>query len=693
MKDVEKIKPTGLFTNYIFKAIPLAFDESMSYYETLCSLLSYLKDTVIPTLNNNADAIIEVQNLMTQLQNYVNNYFTNLDVQQEINNKLDNMVKDGSLTTLIANYINPYINEQNNRINLIDTKVNSISSGSPKGVYNTLNDLQTADPDHNYIYVVTQTGNWYYYNDNTWISGGTYQGTTIPNNSINYNQLNNQLKNTFNECYLSKQKQSPTKNGFFKYSTGQITEHNNFMYEVYNVVEGEKYYISSLCGSDARLYVITDNNDNVLTYDNNTEYQRHQAFIEIPKNGTKLYVNSSKSSSNLIYYFVIKCNKLKLNENYPLKDNYIIAYIDANNGNVVNENMVNETLSDKSIVNLIPIKLNKGDIIYSKYPFTIGKYSEDGTFINRSDLMLYSEITENAYYRINLFNYDNKAIISAYNNNSLITDYMSLGLQINRKDNHKACYLHISFDDVYLCLQDITTNANNYNSIFDNNFFADLKDLHEKYGCVFTLNTFNTRTGTTYDISNTTTKFKAEFNFNSDWLKFSFHAEDNQTYYNNDNNNILISYNKFVTSVLKFATYNCIDNFIRLGFFTGNSNNIDLLLQSNYRPHGLFTADDERISYYLTQNQQTDINNNLYGYDNNKNLYLIKSQTRLENLGDNTINLTSYNSKYMCEIFTHEQQWNETIKSKLETILHQAIQLNYQFIYFEDLLQLKYFIN
>lgn len=105
MKDVEKIKPTGLFTNYIFKAIPLAFDESLSYYECLCGLLSYLKETVIPTVNNNADAIIEVQNLMTQLQNYVDNYFNNLDVQNEINNKLDEMVNDGTLENIISNYI------------------------------------------------------------------------------------------------------------------------------------------------------------------------------------------------------------------------------------------------------------------------------------------------------------------------------------------------------------------------------------------------------------------------------------------------------------------------------------------------------------------------------------------------------------------------------------------------------------
>ena len=70
MENVEKIKPTGIFTNYIFKTIPLAFDESMSYYETLCGLLNLLKNSVIPTVNNNADAIIE-------LQNFVDNYFTN----------------------------------------------------------------------------------------------------------------------------------------------------------------------------------------------------------------------------------------------------------------------------------------------------------------------------------------------------------------------------------------------------------------------------------------------------------------------------------------------------------------------------------------------------------------------------------------------------------------------------------------
>ena len=107
--EVIKSGKTGLFTNYIYKAIPLAFDESMSYYETLCGLLNYLQNTIIPTVNNNADAVAELQGLYEQLRSYVDNYFTNLDVQEEINNKLDQMVTDGTLPEIVASYLNSNI--------------------------------------------------------------------------------------------------------------------------------------------------------------------------------------------------------------------------------------------------------------------------------------------------------------------------------------------------------------------------------------------------------------------------------------------------------------------------------------------------------------------------------------------------------------------------------------------------------
>lgn len=138
MINVEKIKPTGLFTNYIYKAIPLAFDESMSYYETLCGLLSYLKDTVIPTVNNNAGAVVELQNLYNQLHDYVENYFDNLDVQEEINNKLDEMAQSGELLTLFQNYI-PFVTPQ-------------MYGAKGDGINDDTNAIKTALQNHECVY-------------------------------------------------------------------------------------------------------------------------------------------------------------------------------------------------------------------------------------------------------------------------------------------------------------------------------------------------------------------------------------------------------------------------------------------------------------------------------------------------------------------------------------------------------------
>lgn len=98
MSEIKRVKPSGIFTNYIFKSIPLAFDESMSYYETLCGVLDLLKNTV-DVVNNNAE-------LLEELDTYVRTYFDNLDVQEEINNKLDEMAESGELEELIADYLN-----------------------------------------------------------------------------------------------------------------------------------------------------------------------------------------------------------------------------------------------------------------------------------------------------------------------------------------------------------------------------------------------------------------------------------------------------------------------------------------------------------------------------------------------------------------------------------------------------------
>lgn len=65
-------------------------------------------------------------------------------------------------------------------LNNIRHQLQSIASGSPKKVFDTLAELESYLPlgDSN-IYLVTGTGMWYYWNDSAWLSGGVYQSMGI----------------------------------------------------------------------------------------------------------------------------------------------------------------------------------------------------------------------------------------------------------------------------------------------------------------------------------------------------------------------------------------------------------------------------------------------------------------------------------------------------------------------------------
>lgn len=127
------VKPqtvASIFTKHIAKVIPLAFDESMSYYECICAFRDYLNTVIIPNVNNVNDGLAELQQLFLDLQtavnteierfetatdneidrfktemntnfntlqDFVNNYFDNLDVQEEVENKIQELFDQGLL--------------------------------------------------------------------------------------------------------------------------------------------------------------------------------------------------------------------------------------------------------------------------------------------------------------------------------------------------------------------------------------------------------------------------------------------------------------------------------------------------------------------------------------------------------------------------------------------------------------------
>lgn len=95
--DYKDLQP---FRFWCQKVLPLVYDDSLSYYELLCKTVDYLNKTMedVGTLEGD---VTNLHKAYEQLQDYVNNYFNTLDVQEEINNKLDLMANNGTLNILL----------------------------------------------------------------------------------------------------------------------------------------------------------------------------------------------------------------------------------------------------------------------------------------------------------------------------------------------------------------------------------------------------------------------------------------------------------------------------------------------------------------------------------------------------------------------------------------------------------------
>lgn len=115
------VTPLRPFTRFLMTIgeIPTSYLISMTYEEQLLWLCNYLEKKVIPAIDNNAEAVKELQDLFVELKSYVDNYFENLDVQEEINNKLDEMATDGTLDEIINQEI---FSELNERIDNLDSE-------------------------------------------------------------------------------------------------------------------------------------------------------------------------------------------------------------------------------------------------------------------------------------------------------------------------------------------------------------------------------------------------------------------------------------------------------------------------------------------------------------------------------------------------------------------------------------------
>lgn len=86
-----------------FPFIEADFD-ALTDYQLLCKVVEYL-NKVIDQTNSTSESMNQLNEAFVELKNYVDHYFDNLDVQEEINNKLDDMAEQGQLADIVAAYI------------------------------------------------------------------------------------------------------------------------------------------------------------------------------------------------------------------------------------------------------------------------------------------------------------------------------------------------------------------------------------------------------------------------------------------------------------------------------------------------------------------------------------------------------------------------------------------------------------
>lgn len=106
------------FRRFVLQNFPFIEEDfdALTDYELICKVIEYLNKVITSqnevvselesfetNITNNFNNLV---NLFNELKSYVENYFDNLDVQEEINNKLDAMADDGTLQEIVGQYLN-----------------------------------------------------------------------------------------------------------------------------------------------------------------------------------------------------------------------------------------------------------------------------------------------------------------------------------------------------------------------------------------------------------------------------------------------------------------------------------------------------------------------------------------------------------------------------------------------------------
>lgn len=356
------------FKMWCQKVLPLVYDDSLSYYETLCKVVTYLNN-VIGAINEDMENIGELTIAVNELNDFVRDYFDNLNVQTEIDNKLDRMATDGTLTNLVKTYVDPIYQAYENRIdNEIDEmKLQLTTPFNFKGTVATSSALPST-AEINDTYYVEDLKYRVTWNGSAWsqssLSEGDYEDELSQLNE-NYSELKGDLAQFKGNVY---EKNIPIKGVFEKASDTRLKTYEYLDKRIiYVSIPSDKYNIQVLV-YDGNINIGKLKNINGQEYSITTDGWTEYKELDVLKLRA-LY----PSYSFVVNFFTIGSYVANLDDIYTL-----YRYDSKGNDEILASEIVN---ANKIVFNNVKYSLDG----------TLEKYKEiDGNSILNENPMIYS---------------------------------------------------------------------------------------------------------------------------------------------------------------------------------------------------------------------------------------------------------------------------------------------------------------
>lgn len=233
-----------------------------------------------------------------ELHQYVDDYFDNMDVQEEINNKIDAMVADGSFQLILNTYVQPQLQLLDGKISNeaferqtadsnLQSQITGLASGSPLVASST-----SEMTDHSRIYVNTSDGNWYYWDGDSWEIGGVYQSAVDPYD----------VEDLYHVIFQEDTESQKWKDRYYDNTVGNLlpgAASANWQTCRFNVVAGDYYLVNTIIfGTSVHCAVFADADTRVIarylvnTANSNKEVSK---VLQAPEGAVYLYVNNHSS--------------------------------------------------------------------------------------------------------------------------------------------------------------------------------------------------------------------------------------------------------------------------------------------------------------------------------------------------------------------------------------------------------------